>query len=57
VKGDLVMLSDDVLVAWAEQAKRDDWHLCFVGSDIRQLIGQHGAQQTPRMVKRGLSRS
>jgi hypothetical protein len=33
-------LSDECLAAWAEQAKRDDWHQRFVGSDIRQLIGE-----------------
>jgi hypothetical protein len=34
------MLTDEDLAAWAEQAKRDDWHQRFVGSDLRQLIGE-----------------
>jgi hypothetical protein len=25
---------------WREWARRDDWHRLFVGSDIRQLIGE-----------------
>ena len=25
---------------WKENAKRDDWYTLFVGSDIRQLIGE-----------------
>lgn len=32
--------TDEDLVAWTEQARRDDWHLRFVGSDIRLLIGE-----------------
>lgn len=34
------MLTDKQLDAWAETAKRDDWHFHFVGSDIRQLVGE-----------------
>lgn len=33
-------LTDEKLVEMAERAKRDDWHYSFVGSDIRQLIGE-----------------
>lgn len=33
-------LTDKDLEEWADQAKRDDWHFRFVGSDIRQLIGE-----------------
>lgn len=34
------MISDRALVEWKEMAQRDDWHLSFVGSDIRQMIGE-----------------
>jgi hypothetical protein len=34
------MLSDDELARWTEWAKRDDWHQLFVGSDIRQMLGE-----------------
>lgn len=34
------MITDALLAQWAEIAKRDDWHRSFVGSDIRQLIGE-----------------
>ena len=25
---------------WIEQARRDDWHKTFVGSDIRQMLSE-----------------
>ncbi len=25
---------------WTEWARRDDWHERFVGSDIRQMLGE-----------------
>lgn len=25
---------------WKEMARRDDWHAHFVGSDIRQMLGE-----------------
>jgi len=28
------------LEKWKELAKRDDWHLHFVGSDIREMIAE-----------------
>jgi len=28
------------LTQWKESARRDDWHICFVGSDIREMIGE-----------------
>ncbi len=28
------------LEMWTEWARRDDWHQRFVGSDIRQMIGE-----------------
>lgn len=33
-------MSDLPLELWKEWARRDDWHYNFVGSDIRQLIGE-----------------
>lgn len=33
-------LTNEQLRVWAEDAKRDDWHERFVGSDIRGLIGE-----------------
>lgn len=34
------MISKDTLDQWKQWARRDDWHLYFVGSDIRQMIGE-----------------
>ena len=31
-------ISDTVLAIWKEMARRDDWHMRFVGSDIRLMI-------------------
>ena len=31
-------ISDTVLALWKEMARRDDWHMKFVGSDIRLMI-------------------
>lgn len=31
---------DSPIERWAEWAKRDDWHEFFVGSDIRQMLGE-----------------
>lgn len=28
------------LTQWKENARRDDWHKLFVGSDIREMIGE-----------------
>lgn len=33
-------IDHETLVRWQELAKRDDWHQHFVGSDIRQMLGE-----------------
>jgi len=33
-------LSKDQLDQWTQFARRDDWHQTFVGSDIRQMLGE-----------------
>lgn len=33
-------ISTDQLEQWTHLARRDDWHLTFVGSDIRQMLGE-----------------
>lgn len=35
------------LSVWWEKAERDDWRACFVGSDIRRLIGAVKQALTP----------
>lgn len=34
------MIEKSTLQRWGELAKRDDWHMLFVGSDIRLLLGE-----------------
>ena len=34
------MIDKPTLQKWTEQARRDDWHVTFVGSDIRQMLGE-----------------
>lgn len=39
------MISEAQLKQWTEQARRDDWHMTFVGSDIRVMLGEIGRLQ------------
>jgi hypothetical protein len=34
------MIDKATLERWAEWSKQDDWHTRFVGSDIRQMLGE-----------------
>jgi hypothetical protein len=34
------MIDAGKLSEWTELAKRDDWHRTFIGSDIRQMLGE-----------------
>lgn len=34
------MIDEDTLNVWRAWAKLDGWHYLFVGSDIRQMIGE-----------------
>ena len=34
------MIDQATLEQWTELAKRDDWHMTFVGSDIRIMLGE-----------------
>lgn len=36
----MLMVTDNQLDRWTELARRDDWHLTFVGSDIRVMLGE-----------------
>lgn len=36
------MISQDELNKWTGIARRDDWHMHFVGSDIRVMLGEIG---------------
>ena len=33
------MIDTPTLKLWDEWSRRDDWHLLFVGSDIRRMLG------------------
>jgi hypothetical protein len=37
-----IQLVPDDLTNWTEHARRDDWHMYFVGSDIRCMLGEIG---------------
>jgi hypothetical protein len=37
---DAVIIDKNTLRRWTEQARRDDWHQTFVGSDIRQMLAE-----------------
>lgn len=34
------MVERDQLERWRKWSRQDDWHLLFVGSDIRQMLGE-----------------
>lgn len=34
------MINKDTLQEWIANARRDDWHSLFVGSDIRIMLGE-----------------
>jgi hypothetical protein len=34
------MITDQTLAIWKEAARRDNWHIVFVASDIREMIGE-----------------
>lgn len=36
------MIDPKQLEEWTVMARRDDWHLMFVSSDIRQMLGEIG---------------
>ena len=62
------MMDRDTLQKWIYQSRRDDWHRTFVGSDIRQMLGEIDRQATgiarlhaamaevSRMLDRGASK-
>lgn len=34
------MIDEATLAQWKDWARRDEWHVLFVGSDIRQMVGE-----------------
>jgi hypothetical protein len=38
--GATMTISSETFAQWQEWSKRDDWHQRFVGSDIRQMLGE-----------------
>lgn len=43
----------ETLAKWKELAKRDDWHLNFVGSDIRIMLSEIERLRSPSIVGQG----
>jgi hypothetical protein len=39
-EGSMKLMTDLPIERWLEWARRDDWHAYFVGSDIRQMLGE-----------------
>lgn len=34
------MIDQERMDRWREMARRDDWHMTFVGSDIREMLAE-----------------
>jgi hypothetical protein len=47
-------LSQSQLKVWLDQARRDDWHVTFVGSEIRQMLGEIDRLRTENEALRAM---
>lgn len=45
------MMDDKMLDRWTEWSRRDDWHQLFVGSDIRQMLGEIARLRTAARLR------